>query len=120
MLSGGDVVRTAKTRRVYRVLFLQHGQLYEIYAGEVVSSPLFGFVEVADLRFSRSEIIADPSEEKLRQEFAGVTRILIPYHAVVRVDEVEKAGASRVASSAQSSVTPFPLPVAIPKQPPER
>lgn len=114
------MVRTSKAKPVYRVLFLQQGQLYEIYAGEVASSPIFGFLEVADLRFSRSEIIADPSEEKLQQEFAGVTRILIPYHAVVRVDEVEKAGASRVAASVQSSVTPFPFPVASPKRPPER
>lgn len=102
--------RGAKAKPTYRVLFLQHGQLYEVYAREVASSNLFGFLEVADLQFSRSEIIADPSEEKLRQEFSGVSRVFIPYHAVIRIDQVEKAGTSRIAE-AKGDVTPFPMPL---------
>jgi hypothetical protein len=114
------MVRTSKPKPVYRVLFLQQGHLYELYASEVSAAGLFGFLEIAGLHFSRSEIIADPSEEKLRQEFAGVTRIFVPYHAVVRIDQVEKAGASRIAAAAEGSVMPFPYPLATPKRPPDR
>lgn len=104
------MARGAKAKPFYRVIFLQHGQLYEVYAREVTSSSLFGFLEVADLQFSRSEIIADPSEEKLKQEFSGVSRVFIPYHAVLRIDQVEKAGTSRIAE-AKGEVMPFPLPM---------
>jgi hypothetical protein len=110
------MVRNPKQKPVYRVLFLQQGQVYELYASEVASSGLFGFLEIAGLCFSRSEIIADPSEEKLRQEFAGVTRIFVPYHAVLRIDQVEKAGSSRIAS-AEGAVMPFPYPLSAPKRP---
>ncbi|MCS7182218.1 MAG: DUF1820 family protein [Thermoanaerobaculum sp.] len=111
------MVRQSKPKPVYRVLFMQQGHVYELYASEVGSSSLFGFLEVAGLHFSRSEIIADPSEEKLRQEFAGCTRLFIPYHAVIRIDQVERAGASRIAAAADASVMPFPYPLATPKKP---
>ncbi|MGC8917151.1 MAG: DUF1820 family protein [Thermoanaerobaculum sp.] len=111
------MVRSPKPKPVYRVLFAQQGHVYELYASEVASSPLFGFLEVAGLQFSRSEIIADPSEERLRQEFAGCSRIFVPYHAVIRVDQVERAGTSRIAGSGEASVMPFPYPLATPKKP---
>ncbi|MEW5878353.1 MAG: DUF1820 family protein [Acidobacteriota bacterium] len=111
------MVRQSKPKPIYRVLFAQQGQVYEVYASEVVASNIFGFLEVADLHFSRSEIIADPSEEKLRQEFAGVSRIFVPYHAVLRIDQVEKAGVSRVAAAEGGGVMPFPIPMAKPGRP---
>ncbi len=112
------MARSSKPKPVYRVLFLQQGKLYEMYASEVTSSALPGFIEVAGLHFSRSEIIADPSEEKLRQEFTGVTRLFVPYHSLVRIDQVERAGASRVAPG-EGAVMPFPYPLAAPKRPVE-
>lgn len=111
------MVRQSKPKPMYMVLFLQQGQLYEVYASEVTASNIFGFLEVADVHFSRSEIIADPSEEKLRQEFAGVTRIFVPYHAVLRIDQVEKAGTSRIAAAEGGGVMPFPIPMVKPGHP---
>lgn len=112
------MVRSSKAKPVYRVLFLQQGKLYELYASEVTSSPLPGFIEVAGLHFSRSEIIADPGEEKLRQEFAGVTRLFVPYHSLVRIDQMEKAGTSRIAPG-EGAVMAFPYPLTAPKRPVE-
>ncbi len=111
------MVRQPKAKAVYRLLFVQQGQMYEVYASQVAASNIFGFLEVADLHFSRSEIIADPSEEKLRQEFAGVSRIFVPYHAVLRIDQVEKAGTSRIAAAEGGGVTPFPIPMVKPGTP---
>ena len=34
-------------------------------------------------------LVIDPAEEKLKAEFAGVQRLLLPMHAVMRIEEVE-------------------------------
>lgn len=98
-------------RRRYRVIFLNQGQVYEIYARSVSQGALFGFVEVEQLLFGeRSSVVVDPSEESLKVEFKGVKRIHIPMHAIVRIDEVEKEGVSRITpgSKEQGTLTPFP------------
>jgi hypothetical protein len=100
--------------RVYRVTFLNQGQVYEVYARRVTQGGFFGFVEVEELLFGeRSKLVVDPGEERLRTEFEGVRRVFVPMHSVVRIDEVEKVGTARVAASerAAGSVTPFPVPV---------
>ncbi len=102
-----------KPKPVYKVLFQNQGALYELYARKVSQGALFAFIEVEDILFgSRGGILVDPSEEKLKSEFAGVKRTYIPLHAVVRVDEVEKEGVNKVVALASSSgnVTPFPIP----------
>ena len=101
--------------RLYRVSFLNQGQLYEIYALHVSQGGFFGFIEVEELLFGeRSRLVVDPSEERLRTEFEGVRRMFIPMHSVVRVDEVEKQGSGRIRTGevGSSKVTPFPMIIA--------
>lgn len=97
---------------VYKVVFLNQGEVYEIYARQVYQSDLWGFLEVEEFVFGeRSQMIVDPAEEKLKSEFAGVKRSFIPLHAVVRIDEVEKEGACKVSElKGTGNVTPFPYP----------
>ena len=75
---------------------------------------MYGFLEIGEIIFGeRSALLVDPSEEKLKTEFAGVTRTFVPIHAVVRVDEVAKEGTNKITaadSSAGGNVTPFPAP----------
>jgi hypothetical protein len=60
---------------IYKVLFASQGKIYEIYAREVGHGSLFGFVEVEQLVFGeRSAVVVDPSEERIKSEFAGVKR----------------------------------------------
>ncbi len=102
-----------KSKNLYRVLFVHQGQLYEIYARTVAQGGLLGFVEVEELLFGeRSKVVVDPSEERLRSEFEGVRRVYIPLHAVLRIDEVEKEGVSRIAAAVkgEGSVAFFPSP----------
>ena len=103
-------------KSVYRVVFQSEGKVYEIYAREVGPSSLLGFVEVEGLLFGeRSGIVVDPTEEKLRSEFGGVERTHIPMHAVVRIDQVQKRGASKVSPApAGEKVRPLPTPVPFP------
>ncbi len=101
--------------RIYKVLFLNQGKVYEIYARSVSQGELFGFLAVEQLVFGeRSSVVVDPSEERIRSEFAGVQRSYIPLHSVLRVDEVEKQGISKISAVEGGNVAQFPLPVYAP------
>jgi hypothetical protein len=105
-------------QRLYRVAFFNQGEIYEIYARQVAQGGLYGFVEVEDLVFGeRSQIVVDPTEERLQQEFDGVKRFYIPMHSVVRIDEVEKQGKGRIteAGKEDNKVAKFPVPIYTPK-----
>ena len=84
-------------KKLYRVRFLNEGRIFELYAREVGQGLLFGFVEIAELVWgSKSEVIIDPGEQELRNEFNGVNRLHVPMHAMVRIDEVEKGGSAKI------------------------
>jgi len=100
-------------RHIYRVIFVSQGKVYEIYAKSIGQGSIFGFVEVEELLFGeKTQVVVDPSEEQLKHEFRGVRRSYIPMHAVVRIDEVEKQGVSRITGGAEGEgkLTPFPTP----------
>ena len=106
------------TKHLYRVIFFNQGEVYEIYARQVTQGGLYGFVEVEDLVFGeRSQLVVDPTEERLQRELEGVKRFHIPMHSVVRIDEVEKEGKGRITSPDKSeggTVTNFPVPIYTP------
>jgi hypothetical protein len=104
-------------KHIYRIQFFNQGQVYEVYAKQVSQGTMFGFVEIEQLIFGeRSQVVVDPSEEKLKSEFQGVKRTYIPMHAVIRIDEVEKEGMAKI-SDAKGKVTPFPMPMYGPNTP---
>lgn len=99
-------------KQTYRITFHNQGKIYEIYARSVHQSSLFGFIEVEQIVFGeKSSVVVDPSEEHLKSEFEGVRRTYIPMHAVVRIDEVEKTGHSKISDSdgKGGKVAPFPV-----------
>ena len=101
-----------ETKSIYKVLFHSQGQVYEVYAHNIYQSDLYGFVEIEDYTFgNRSQMLIDPSEDRLRNEFEGVQRSFIPMHAIVRIDEVEKEGVAKISDSKGEKVTPFPIPI---------
>ena len=99
-----------ETSSIYRVLFVNQDELFEVYAREVYQSQMYGFIELEEFVFgNRSQMLVDPGEEKLKGLFGDVKRSFIPMHAIVRIDEVEKEGACKV-SEAKGVVMPFPMP----------
>ena len=101
-----------QNQSIYRVFFHNQGQVYELYAHNIYQSELYGFVEVEDYTFgTRSQLLIDPAEDRLRSEFEGVQRSFIPMHAIVRIDEVEKEGVAKITDGQSNTVTPFPMPV---------
>ena len=105
---------TQQTQHIYKVVFHNQGQIYEVYAHNIYQSDLYGFIEVEDYIFgTKSQLVVDPGEDKLRAEFEGVQRSFIPMHAVIRIDEVEKEGASKI-SKVEGNVAQFPMPMYTP------
>jgi hypothetical protein len=103
---------------LYKIIFLNQGKVYEIYARSVNQGSLFGFVEVEELVFGeRTTVLVDPAEERLKSEFETVKRTYIPMHAIVRIDEVEKQGVSKISSIDGANVSQFPMPVYTPGGP---
>ncbi len=95
---------------VYRVIFHNQNQVFEIYAKAIYQSDLYGFIEVEEFLFGeRSQMVVDPSEEKLKNMFADVSRSYIPMHSIIRIDEVEQQGVSKVSDSKGGNIAPFPL-----------
>lgn len=100
---------------IFKVVFVNHGKVYEIYAKKVSHGSLFGFVEVEELVFGeRSAVVVDPTEEKIKSEFEGVKRTYLPMHSIMRIDEVRKQGVSKITAFEGSNVAQFPMPIYTP------
>jgi len=81
---------------IYKVIFYNQNQVYEVFAQAIYQSEMYGFIEVEELIFGeRSGLLVDPAEEKLKSEFAGVKRSYVPMQSVIRIDEVEKEGTAK-------------------------
>ena len=100
--------------KLYKVTFLHLGKSYELYARHVASSALWGFTEVGELQFEPAAegLVVDPTEERLREEFADTRMLHLPMQSIIRIEEVRRRGtlAIRDAADGQKVVTPFPMP----------
>jgi hypothetical protein len=97
---------------VYKVIFQNGNQVFEVFARQIYQSDMWGFIEVEEFVFGeRSQILVDPSEEKLKNEFKGVKRSYIPLQAIIRIDEVDKEGSSKISDTGSSAgnVASFPF-----------
>ncbi len=99
------------TEKLFRVAFLNHGKVYELYCSGVCSSSLWGFVEVSGLEFGEKDsLVVDPTEEKMRDEFDEVEVLYLPMHSVLRVEQVRKKGQAVIRDrESGEKVTPFPI-----------
>ena len=95
----------AVKKRIYRVTFRNDSEVYEVYCRRVGQADLFGFIEIEGFLFGeKASLVVDPSEEKLKIEFAGVERTMVPLHAV--------------GSPGGRKVTTLPTPIYTPKPKP--
>jgi hypothetical protein len=103
------------TSHIFKVVFVNQGKVYEIYARKVSHGNLFGFIEVEELVFGeKTAVVVDPSEERIKSEFEGVKRTYLPLHSVVRIDEVRKQGVSKISAFEGSNIAQFPIPMYTP------
>ena len=96
--------------RIFRISFHNQGKVYQLHAEHVGQGELYGFVEISGLLFNEhTSVVIDPAEERLKDEFSGTSRILVPMHAVIRIDEVEKRGQNMIFDVGDNSnITTFP------------
>ncbi len=102
---------------MYKVIFYNRSQVYEVFAKAIYQSEMYGFIEVEEFVFGdRSQLVVDPGEEKLKTEFADVKRSYIPMQAIIRIDEVEKPGTNKVSEiKSTDKIAAFPVPSHNPK-----
>ena len=101
------------SKKLYKVTFHNAGKIYELYARQIGSGALWGFTEISELVFDVNEgLVIDPTEERLRDEFAHTRVLHLPMQSIVRIEEVEKKGQSAIrdAATGESVVTVLPLP----------
>ena len=101
---------------MYRVEFISGGERYELYVKELIQGNLFGFIEIGDFVWNNhTEIVLDPSHEKLKDEFADVKRTYVPMHNVLRIDQVKKQGSAKI-TKLSDKVTSLSQPIYTPKK----
>ena len=94
--------------QTFKISYFNYNSVYEIYAKEVYQSDMYGFIVIEDLVFGENtSLVVDPSEEKLKTEFANVKRFFVPSHNIIRIDEVDKEGVSKI-MSVDGNVKNFP------------
>lgn len=72
--------------RLYKVSYINQDKVYELFAKQVYESDIYGFLVIEEIVFgSQSELVIDPSEEKLKAEFDSVKRSFIPFHKMLFV-----------------------------------
>ena len=96
---------------MYRVSFLKHGKVYEMFCQDLSNAKLWGFVELTGLVFGeKGSVVVDPTEEKMRDEFEGVEALILPMHSVLSIEQVKKRGQAVIRDrKSGEKVTPFPL-----------
>lgn len=111
-----DKMKDMSNTPIYKIIFYNQGQIFEIYARQIYQSDLYGFIEIEELVFGeRSRMLVDPAEEKLKSEFEDVNRSYIPMHSIVRIDEVAKEGVVKISEPKGNNIAPFPTPAFTPK-----
>ena len=96
---------------IFKIMFVNQGKVYEVYARKVGQGRLFGFIEVEELVFGeRTTVVVDPGEERIKPEFTGVKCTMLPMHSILRIDEVKKQGTAKISAlEAGSNVAQFPM-----------
>ena len=106
---------SATKNPLYRIQFMNNGEHYELYVHEVLQSHLFGFIEIGGFVWdTHTNLVLDPSHEKLKSEFSSVNRTYIPLHSIIKIDEVKEQGTAKI-TQLNDKVTQFPRPIYTPK-----
>ena len=104
------LLRSMASSHIFKIMFVNQGKVYEVYARKVSQGRLFGFIEVEELVFGeRSTVVLDPGEERIKSEFTGVKCTMLPMHSILRIDEVKKQGQAKISALEGGNVTQFPL-----------
>lgn len=95
-------------KHIYKVVFVNQEQIYEVFVKNVYQADIYGFVIIEDFIFGeKSPIVVDPTEERLRIEFDGVNRSFIPVQRIIRIDQVKKRGTAKAVALSKEGIEGF-------------
>src|SRR5688572_18199874 len=104
------LVVSMASSHIFKLMFVNQGKVYEVYARKVSQGRLFGFIEVEELVFGeRSTVVLDPGAERIKSELTGVKCTMLPMHSILRIDEVKKQGVSKISAFEGSNVSQAPM-----------
>ncbi len=94
---------------LFRVIFVNQAEVYELYARSIGQSSMYGFIEVEELVFGeRSALLVDPAEERLKSEFRNVKCSYLPINSVIRIDELENTAVTQLEAAKIRSLSVVP------------
>ncbi len=98
-----------KPKFLFRINYINNHQVYELYAKQLNTDALFGFITLTDLVFDlKTGVVIDPAEEQLKAEFADVKTLHIPLQNVVKIEEVEHKKSCKIRTlTAEQTVLPI-------------
>ncbi|MAO98742.1 MAG: DUF1820 family protein [Pseudomonadota bacterium] len=97
-------------QKIYKIKFFQVGEVYEIFAKNIHQSDFYAFLEIEDYIFdTKNNIVVDTSEEKLKSEFLGVKKTLLPINSIIRIDEVTELGKSKISKTDVANLAPLSI-----------
>ena len=109
----------SREKTYYRVTFTNdtndENELFQVCARHVSASDLYGMVEISGFIFPENKLVYNPGEERIRREFGDIERTWIPYHSIVRVDEVTESTASEIKVVSLDSARRTPAPKVVKK-----
>jgi hypothetical protein len=105
------LIPSMASSHIFKIMFVNQGKVYEVYARKVSQGRLFGFIEVEELVLGeRSTVVLDPGEERIKSEFNGVKSTMLPMHSILRIDEVKKQGQAKISAlEGTGNVAQFPM-----------
>lgn len=104
------LVASMASSHIFKIMFVNQGKVYEVYARKVSQGRLFGFIEIEELVFGeRSTVVLDPGEERIKSEFTDVKCTMLPMHSILRIDEVKKQGQAKISALEGGNVSQFPM-----------
>ena len=98
------------SQTLYKVVFVNQGQIYEVYARSVGQGALFGFIEIEELVFGERSHRGARSvrgEDQVGIQ-GGQAYLPADAFAIIRIDEVDKQGTSKISKVEGSNVAQFP------------
>lgn len=82
---------------IYKVIFFNQGQVFEMYVKQIYQSDLWGFLEIEEFVFGECiQVVVDFSEEKFKVQFEGVLCSFVLMYVIVCIDEVECLGMLKI------------------------
>jgi hypothetical protein len=99
----------SKHNALFRISYINQQQVYEIYARDISTDQLLGFMSAAELVFDHREaVVIDPTEERLKAEFEDVEVLHIPLQQVLKIEQVKAKKSCKIrALNSDHVITPL-------------